>query len=86
MHMVVHEIGSRQGRNRVGLTGEVMSRTRASALNSSVVGVDLPVQTTDVPVYVGQRIQINHRQCTRTVDDVRLGLAELLGNLAVGHA
>ena len=67
-------------------TADVMSSTRASALNSSVVGVAAPVQTADEAYRrsVGFGGALG-REGGRTVHDVLLRFADRSSDLAVGH-
>lgn len=62
-----------------GLTGPLISRTRAMALNSSVVGVAAPVQTISILVYKTWRIE-GH---SRTINDALFRLSDLASNLGI---
>ena len=68
----------RQGRR----TGEVIPRARASALNSSAVGVEAPVQTVAEMDRPHQDTEYTN-EGLRTVNNVLLGLADPLSDLGV---
>lgn len=62
-----------------------MSRTLARALNSSVVGLTVPVHTRPTSNEIGMEVAVEEGM-RRTVDNMLLGLSDLVGNLGVVYA